>query len=174
MKKNVRFQILVVLETVALEIGAYMYAALQYEDRQNVLLATGILCLAGGIFGVVLTRPKPVELTFAILLFGILLTGIGLYSLIILRNHESAYTLLGIGILCLLSEVAAILALRSIVSALVGVMVLGIVLTSVGIYFLTILGYHGRAYMPVGTGVLCVLAALVGIIIAKAHTTVNR
>ncbi len=175
MKKNVRFPIVIVLEIVALEIGAYMYASLGYDERQHVLLATGILCLCSGIFGVILTRSKSIVVTLGILLFGILLTGMGLYNLVVLGTHERAYTLLGIGILCLLSEVATILVLRSLVATLVGVMVLGITLLSVGVYFLTILGYHGRAYIPVGTGVLCILAALAGIFIVKTRATaVNR
>ena len=142
MKKTSGLSLVIALEIIALEIGAYTYAALLYHDRRHVLLLTGLLCLVAGIIGTVVTRAKAQATSCAILLLGFL------------------------------GGLAGIIIPRSMAAALGGLLVLGLVTLSIGLYCLTILGYHGRAYMVLGTGTLCLLGSLVGIIVNqyRAHT----
>ena len=172
MKKTSGLSLVIALEIIALEIGAYTYAALLYHDRRHVLLLTGLLCLVAGIIGTVVTRAKAQATSCAILLLGLIALSIGLYFRVDLHYHERAAAALGIGVLGFLGGLAGIIIPRSMAAALGGLLVLGLVTLSIGLYCLTILGYHGRAYMVLGTGTLCLLGSLVGIIVNqyRAHT----
>lgn len=165
MKKSSRFWIVIALESIALEIGAYTYAALLFQERSHVLLLTGLLCLFAGMIGTVVTRAKAQAHSSAILVLGLVALSIGLYFQVVLDYHERAYTVLGIGILGLLGGFVGIIMPRSRAATLYGLLVLSLVALSIGLYFLTILGYHGRAYMVLGTGTLCLLGSLLGLIV---------
>ncbi len=165
MKKSSRAWIIIALEGIALEIGAFTYAALLFQERLQVLLLTGLLCLLAGIIGTVVTRAKALESSLAILVFGMVALSIGLYFRVVLDYHERASTALGIGILCILGGFVGIIMPRSIATVLYGLLVIGMIGLGLGLYFLTILGYHGRAYMVLGTGTLCLLGSLLGTII---------
>ncbi len=173
MKECTRLSVILALEIIALEIGAYTYAALLYQERSHVLLETGVLCLVSANIGIIVTRPKAQVASSWVIAVGILALSIGVYFLTALEYHERAYTALGIGILCLLGGFAGIIMLRSIAAALSGMMVLGMLALGIGVYFLTILDYHGRAYMVLGTGVLCLLGSLVGSIVTQYKARIS-
>src|SRR5690242_20719429 len=102
MKKSAKFWIVFTLEVIALEIGAYTYAALSYQERLHVLLLTGLLCLWAAIVGIAVTRSKAQAIPSAILVLGIIALNIGFYFQVSLGYHERAYAALGIGILGLI------------------------------------------------------------------------
>lgn len=85
--------------------------------------------------------------------------------------HKRAYTTLGIGILGLLGGCGGIILPRSRVAVFYGLLILGLIALSIGLYFLAILGYHGRAYMVLGTGTLCLLGSLFGLIVSHYRTS---
>jgi hypothetical protein len=99
MKKISRLSIVIALEIIALEIGAYTYAALLFHDRRHVLLLTALLCLVAGMIGTVVTRAKAQAASCAILVLGLIALGIGLYFRVDLHYHERAAAALGIGVL---------------------------------------------------------------------------
>jgi hypothetical protein len=171
MKKTSRLWIVIALEIIAVEIGAYTYAALLFHDRLHVLLLTGLLCLVAGMIGTVVTRAKAQAASCAILLLGLLALGIGLYFRVHLHYHERAAAALGIGLLGFLGGLAGLLMPRSRAASLGGLLVLGLITLSIGLYCLTILGYHGRAYMVLGTGTLCLLGSLAGYLVIQYRTS---
>jgi hypothetical protein len=162
MKKTSRLSLV-----IALEIGAYTYAALLYHDRRHVLLLTVLLCFAAGIIGTVVTRAKAGAASCAILVLGLIALSIGLYFRVDLHYHERAAAALGIGVLGFLGGLAGIIIPRSRAATLGGMVVLGLVILSIGLYCLTVLGYHGRAYMVLGTGTLYLLGSLAGFIVIQ-------
>jgi hypothetical protein len=164
--KSTRFWLIIVLEIIALGIGAYTYAALHHHERLHVLLLTGLLCLLAGVIGTIVTHAKTHVLSFAILVLGVIALGIGLYFLAVLGYHERGYLTLGVGILGLLGGFAGMVMHRPI-AALCGMLVFGIVALSIGLYLKTILDYHGRAYMVLGAGTFCLIGSLAGMIVTQ-------
>lgn len=174
MNKTSKLSLVIALEIIALEIGAYTYAALLFHDRRHVLLLTGLLCLFAGIIGAAVTRAKAQAASWAILVLGLIALGIGLYFRLHLHYHERAAAGLGIGVLGLLGGLAGIIIPRSREVALGGMLVIGLVTLSFGLYSLTVLGYHGRAYMVLGTGTLCLLASVAGFILIQYRAYTAR
>lgn len=174
MKKTSRLSIVIALEIIALEIGAYTYAALLFHDRRHVLLLTGLLCFVAGMIGTVVTRAKAQAASCAILVLGLIALGIGLYFRIHLHYHERTVAALGIGALGFLGGLAGIIIPRSRIAALGGLLALGLVTLSIGLYWLTVLGYHGRAYLVLGTGTLCLLGSLAGFIVIQYKASTAR
>jgi hypothetical protein len=166
MKKSIRFSIIIALVVIALEIGAYIYAALFFRERFHVLLITLFLCCLGGFLGSILTRPKAQAVSVGIMILGTIALSSGLYLLHAFHYHERAYTILGVGILCFLGGLAGI-TIRSISATLFGMIVLGIVALSIGLYFLIVFNYHGRAYIMLGIGAFGILGSLIAIIIIR-------
>ena len=171
MKKSLRFSILIALVVIALEIGAYIYAAVFFRERFHVLLITLFLCVLGGFLGSIVTRPKAQAVSVGILILGLIALGTGFYLLHAFRFHERAYTIIGIGILCSLGGIAGI-TIRSISATLFGMIVLGIVALSIGLYFLIGLNYHGRAYTLLGIGAVGIFGSLISFIVIryKSHS----
>ncbi len=163
------YSVIFFLEVIALEIGIYTYAALNHKERLHVLFLTVGLCLLGGMIGAIVTHSKTQAISFGLIVCGIASLGIGTYFMTSLDYHERAIFTFGIGILCIIGGIAGVIVARSRIAALSGVAGLGIVALSVGIYFLTALGFHKVAYMILGTGVLCLLGGLVGTIIARSR-----
>jgi hypothetical protein len=171
MKKSSRVWMVIALESIALEIGAYTSAALLYQARLKLLVLMGLLCLLAGMIGIVVTRAKAQVPSAVILVLGLVALGIGLYFRLVLHYHERAYTALGIGILGLLGGCGGIILPRSRAAVFYGLLIFGLSALSTGLYFLTILGYHGRAYMVLGTGTLCLLGSLLGLIVSHHRTS---
>ncbi len=167
------YTVIVFLEVIALEIGVYAYAALNHQEQLHVIILTVGLCLLGGVVGAIVTHSKTQAISFGLIVCGIASLGIGTYFMTSLDYHERAIFTLGIGILCIIGGIAGIIVARSRIAVLSGVAGLGIVALSVGIYFLTALGFHNVAYMILGTGVLCLLGGLAGIIIARSRAQVT-
>jgi hypothetical protein len=162
---------IIVLESMALEIGAYTSAALLYQEPLKLLVHTGLLCLLAGMIGIVVTRAKAQLSSALILVLGLLVLGLGLYLRLVLHYHERAFTALGIGILGLLGGAGGIILLRSRAAVFFGLLVFGLSELGIGVYFLTILGYHGRAYMLLSTGILCLLVSLLGLKISRSRSS---
>ena len=100
--------------------------------------------------------------------------GSGAYMYAALDSGESDHIILATVILCLLAGIIAIMVTRSKARALPAVVLaFGVFSLSTGLYFLTILNYHERAYTALATGILCLLGGLIGIIVAqsRSHTT---
>ncbi len=166
MRKSIRFSIIIALVIIALEIGAYIYAALFFRERFHVLVITVSLCCLGGFLGSIVTRPKAQVISVGIMILGLIALSSGLYLLHAFHYHERAYTILGVGILCFLGGLAGII-IRSISDTVFGMIVLGIVALSIGLYFLIGLHYHGRAYTMLGIGAVGILGSLITIIIIR-------
>ncbi|HVB73462.1 MAG TPA: hypothetical protein VNE38_07885 [Ktedonobacteraceae bacterium] len=174
MTKSSRIWVVIALEVIALEVGAYTYAALYHQIRLPLLAVTGVLCFFAAIIGMIVTRPKAQAISLLILVLGIITLAIGLYFLNALNYHERAYTPIGVGILGLIGGSLGIIVPRSITAALSETMILGMLALGMGLYFLTVLNFHGRAYMVLGTGTLCLLGGLVGIILTHSRTTTTK
>ncbi|HEX9134853.1 MAG TPA: hypothetical protein VF844_21415 [Ktedonobacteraceae bacterium] len=166
MEKSRRFSIIIALVVIALEIGAYIYAALFFRERFHVFLITLFLCGLGGLLGGIVTRPKARAVSAGIMILGLIALGAGLYLLHAFRFHERAYTIIGIGFLCFLGGLAGI-TIRSISATLFGMVVLGLIALSTGLYFLIGLNYHGRAYTMLGIGAVGILGSLISYIIIR-------
>ena len=166
MKQTARIWTIITLEIIALAIGAYTYAALQYQERLHVVLLTGLLFLLASMIGTVVTRAQAQAASCAIFVLGLLALGIGLYFLVGLHYDERASATLGMGVLGFLGGLAGMILPRSVAAVLGGLLVLGLVILSIGLYCLTVLGYHGRAYMVLGMGILYLLGSCVGIIVS--------
>ena len=167
MKKTVWFPVLILLESIALEVGAYTLSALEYQERLHILLETVILCLIGGIVTTVVARPKTQALSSFLLALGVVALCIGFYFLTILGYHERAYVTIGIGLICSVGGLAGLIIPRSLHTALWSMIALGVVALGIGSYFLAALGYHGRAYMVIGMGIVCILAGFMGVMAAR-------
>lgn len=101
----------VVFGGVALCVGAYLLFGMHYHERAAVVLGSGILCLIGGITGLLLARS--LRAVFGgVIAFGVIALLFGTYFLTILHYHGRAYFALGAGILCLICGCIALLALR--------------------------------------------------------------
>jgi len=169
MKKSLQLWMVIALECIALEIGAYTSAALLYQESLKLFVLTGLLCLLAGMIGIVVTRAKAQIPSAVILMLGLVILGIGLYLRLVLHYHERAYTTLGIG---LLGGYGGIILPRSKVAVYYGLLLFGLSGISLGLYFLTILGYHGRAYMVLGTGTLCLFGSLLGLILSHFRPSI--
>ncbi len=169
MRHSARFFVVMALECMALLIGAYSLSFLNYHERSHVAVETSILCLLGGLVGTLVTRPKTqAVVSSSAIALGIVALGVGSYFLTTLEYHERAYIVLGSGIICLLGGIAGILVARSKVAAFTGVTALGVIALGVGGYFLTTLGYHGRAYIILGAGLLCLLGGIAGTFLTRS------
>ncbi len=166
MKKSIRFSVIIALVVIAIEIGAYIYAALFFRERFHVLLITFSLCCLGGFLGSIVTRRKAQIVSVGIMISGLIALSTGLYLLYAFHYHERAYTILGAGILCFLGGLAGT-TVRSISDTLFGMIVLDIVALSIGLYFLIGLHYHGRAYTMLGIGAFGILVSLIISIIIR-------
>jgi hypothetical protein len=174
MEKSRRFSNIIALVIIALEIGAYIYAALFFRERFHVFLITLFLCGLGGLLGGIVTRPKALAISVGIMLLGLITFGSGVYLLHAFRVHERAYAILGIGILCFVGGLAGI-TIRSISATLYGMIVLGFIALSIGLYFRVGLNYHGRAYILLGIGAFGILGGLITFIVIryKSHHAVS-
>ena len=163
-KSSVWFPMVIVLEIIALEIGAYSLSFLDYHERGHVVVETSILCLLGSLVGTLVTWHRAqVVASFSAIALGAIALGIGVYFLTVLHYHERAAVFLGVGALCLLGGIAWRLVARSKTAAFAGMIVLGAVILCIGVYCLTVLGYHGRAYVALGTGMAYLLGGLVAV-----------
>jgi hypothetical protein len=162
-KKTFWFPIAMTLEIIALEVGAYTYAALRHQDGAGALAMTLVLGVIAIIIGIIVARASKRTLLYGMIAFGIAALCIGLYSIKALHYHERAGLAIGTGLICFVGGCAGILVPRSRLAALAGVIVLGAIALIIGFYNLAVLEYHGRAYMTLGTGALCVLIGLAGI-----------
>lgn len=163
------------LELIALGSGAYMYAVLHSEEHGNVLLATTLLCVLAGIVGIMVIRARARTTSLLMLVLGVVSLSIGIFFLTTLNYHERAYTVLGVGILWLLGGLGSVLMPRSPSIALAGVMILGLVALGFAGSSLMLSGYQGRVYLVLGVGASCLLAGLVGVMVAQArsHTAIR-
>jgi MFS family permease len=169
MKKSVWLPIAITLEIIALEVGAYTYAALHHREPLHILAMTLALGVIALIVGSIVARTSKRTLLYGMIAFGIVALCIGLYSIRFLHYHERAGLAIGTGLICLVGGCAGILVPRSRLAVLAGVVILGAIALGIGFYNLTVLEYYGRAYMVLGTGALCVLIGLVGL--ATLHRT---
>ncbi len=175
MKNNAHwYSVTVILEVIALECGIYTYAALDHHERLHVLLLTGVLCLLGGVVGTIVTHYRTQAVPYGVLVCGIASLGTGIYFLNILNYHERAVLALGAGIISIIGGLAGIIVARSRLAALSGVAGLGIVALGVGIYFLTVLEHQSVAYLVLGTGALCLLGGLTGIVSTRSKARATR
>ncbi len=94
----------------------------------------------------------------------------------VVGEQKRAYVLLGTGMVCLFGSIVGMLVARSNARGMVLslVLVLGFMALAGGLYCLTVLDYHERAYTPLGIGTVCLLGGAVGAIVArlKAHPAV--
>lgn len=168
-KKSTWLATVVALEVIALEISAYTYAALNYQEGSHILLLAIVLCVLGAIIGTIVTRPGAQVISSVLVVLGVAALCAGLYFVFHLHYHERASVVVGSGIMGIVGGLAGLLVPRSTIATLAGVIILGVATLGLGFYFLSVLAYHGRAYMVLGTGALCLLAGLVGIIMVAQH-----
>jgi hypothetical protein len=168
MKITRRFTLILALVAIALGIGVYIYATLFFRELLHVLVITLALCCLGVVLGYIVTRPNMQAVSIGFMILGIGATGGSIYLLHAFQIHERAYTILGVGILCLLSGLAGIFT-QSIIATLLGVVVLGIVADSIG-FNLVSLDFHRRAYVLLGLGAFGILCSLISIIIIQVKT----
>jgi hypothetical protein len=169
MKITRRFTLILALVAVALGIGAYIYATLFFRERLHVLVITLALCCLGVVLGYIVTRPNMQAVSIGLMILGIGAIGGSIYLLHAFQIHERAYTILGVGILCLLGGLAGIFT-QSIIATLLGMIVLGIVALSIG-FNLASLDFHRRIYVMLGLGAFGILCGLISIIVIqlKSH-----
>jgi hypothetical protein len=110
---------------------------------------------------------------FGLLVLAMLALEVDFSFLNVVGEQKRAYVLLGTGLVCLFGSGVGTFVARSKAQGTVLslVLVLGIIALAVGLYFLTVLGYHERAYTPLGIGTVCLFGGTVGAIVArlKAH-----
>jgi hypothetical protein len=91
--------------------------------------------------------------------------GIGIYIYATLFFRERLHVVIITFALCCLSVVLGIIVTRPRMRVVsIGIMILGIVAIVISLYLLHVFQIHERAYIILGTGILCVLSGLVGII----------
>jgi hypothetical protein len=167
-KNSLRFSLVLVLEIMALGIGAYTLSFLDYQERSHVGIETLMLCLVGAFVGMLVPQARAkVAVSSSMIACGVAALSVGSYWLSFLSYHERAALALGVGALCLIGGIAGRLAARSPTALCCGVIALGGMVVSIGAYFLTVLGYHGRAYVAFGLGTLYLLGGLVALIFAQ-------
>jgi len=168
MKLTKRFMLILALVAVAIGIGFYIYSTIFFQERLHVLVITLALCCLGVILGYIVTRPDMQAVSIGLLILGIGAMGVSIYVLHTFQIHERAYTILGIGILCVLSSLAGIFT-QSIIATLLGIVMLGLVALSIGLN-LASLDYHRRAYVVLGLGAFGILCGLIGIIMIQVKS----
>jgi hypothetical protein len=168
MKISKRFALILALVAIALGISVYIYATLFFRERLHVLIITVSLCCLGVVLGIIVTRPNMRVVSIGIMILGIAAIGISLYLLHAFQLHERAYTILGIGILCVLGGLAGIIN-QSIMITFLGMIVLGLVALSIG-FNLASLDFPRRASVVLGIGALGILCGLIGIIIMQVKS----
>ncbi len=167
---------LLVLAVLALDVDLSFLHVVGEHKRAYVLLGTGVVCLLGSSVGTLIARSKARGIMLSlVLVLGVIALAVGLYFLTVLDYHERAYTPLGIGTVFLLGcAVGAIVArLKAHPAAFLTLMVLGLVALGVSVYFLTILGYHERAYVGLATGTVCLVGGIVGTLVARFKAQVT-
>ena len=170
MKVSRQFALILALVAIALGIGVYIYATLFFRERLHVLIITVALCCLGAVLGIFVTRPHMRVVSIVIMVLGIVAIGSSLYLLHAFQLHERAYTILGIGILCVLGGLAGIIT-QSIITTFSGMVVLGIVALSIG-FNLANLDFHKRASVTLGIGAFGILCGLIGIIIIQVKSRI--
>ena len=156
------------LVVIAIGIGVYIYATLLFQERLHVLVITLALCCLSVILGYIVTRPNMQAVSLGLLILGIGAMGVSIYLLHTFQIHERAYTILGIGILCVLGSLAGIFT-QSIIATLFGMVMLGLIAFSIGLT-LASLDYHRRAYVVLGLGAFGILCGLIGIILIQVKS----
>ena len=156
------------LVVIAIGIGVYIYATLLFQERLHVLVITLALCCLSVILGYIVTRPNMQAVSLVLLILGIGAMGVSIYLLHTFQIHERAYTILGIGILCVLGSLAGIFT-QSIIATLFGMVMLGLIAFSIGLN-LASLDYHRRAYVVLGLGAFGILCGLIGIILIQVKS----
>ncbi len=108
-------------------------------------------------------------IAFGLLVLAVLALEVDISFLHVVGEQKRAYVLLGTGLVCLFGSIVGMLVARSKARGMVLslVFVLGVMALAVGLYFLTTLGYHERAYTPLGIGTVCLLGGPVGAIVAR-------
>jgi hypothetical protein len=162
MKISSRLALILALAAIAVGIGIYIYATLFFRERLHVFIITVALCCLSVVLGIIVTRPKMRVVSIVIMILGIVAIGISLYLLHTFQIHERAYTILGIGILCVLGGLAGIIN-QSIIITFFGMIALGLVALSTG-FNLASLDFHRRASVVLGIGAFGILCGLIGII----------
>ena len=170
MKISRRFALRLALVAIALGIGVYIYATLSFRERLHVLIITVALCCLSVVLGIIVTRPNMRIVSIGIMILGIVAIGISLYLLHAFQIHERAYTILGIGILCVLGGLAGINN-QSIVITFFGMIVLGLFALSIG-FNLASLDFPRRASVVLGIGAFGILCGLIGIIIIQVKSRI--
>jgi hypothetical protein len=170
MKISRRFALILALVAIALGIGVYIYATLFFRERLHVLIITAALCCLGVVLGIIVTRPNMRAVSIGIMIPGIVAIGISLYLLHAFQIHERAYTILGIGILCVLGGLAGIIN-QSVMITFLGMIVLGLVALSIG-FNLASLDFHRRTFVVLCIGAFGILCGLIGIIILQVKSRI--
>lgn len=97
---------------VALGTGIYLLNILDYHERAILALATGIICIIGGLAGIIVARSRLATLS-GVAGLGIIALGAGIYFLTVQKHQSVAYLDLGTGAFCLLGGLAGIVTTRS-------------------------------------------------------------
>lgn len=103
---------LIVCGIASLGIGTYFMASLNYHERAIFTFGIGILCIIGGIAGIIVARSRIAALS-GVAGLGIVALSVGIYFLAALGFHKVAYMILGTGVLCLLGGLAGTIIARS-------------------------------------------------------------
>ncbi len=167
MKTLARYSIVILLECIALGIGAYTYSFLHYTERLHVFIETAALCCGAAIIGFAVILPKIRTLAaYSAILVSLIPLGIGYYFLSALHYHERAAITLGIGTICLIGGISGRLRAHSMTALFTGYIVLGLIAMAIGTYFRFVQDYHGRAYFALGTGAICLSVGLIALVIS--------
>jgi hypothetical protein len=110
-----------------------------------------------------------------LLVLAVLALDVEISFLHVVREQKRTWVLPGTGVVCLPGSSVGALVARSKAPGMVLslVFVLGVMALVVGLYFLTVLGFHGRADLGPGVGTVCLMGGIVGTIVARSSALVT-
>lgn len=157
--------LLLILEALAISMGAYSWSFLHHHERGHVALATIMLCFGGLLSGLLVTHPTWWKRTSAWTLIGAgVLLAVGLCCRLVLHYHERAALPFGLGLLALGAGLGGLLVARSWRATFGGITILGGGLLGMGILFLLGLSMNGRAFVAFGLGGILLVSGLLGLL----------
>lgn len=167
MKKSLWLPLILVLETFAFLVGVGTYLALRRTDHSHVVIMTIGLGIAALAVPTIIVWTKSKLAPTIILAVGAISLTFGFFAIRILDYHERAGLGLGLGIICIMGGLAAILLPRSLPLAFAALSGLGGLASIIGLYFLKFPIYRRPVTLELVVALTAILIGLIGMIIAK-------
>jgi hypothetical protein len=158
---------------IILGLASVFFSIGGYSRQADIVFAVATLCLSVALPGAIVA-PSKVHMTLfmSVIVAGVAMLGLNIALLIHLEiqdvDYGSAIPILELFLAWLLGILVAAMIIRSRrYISLLTTTAIGIVAWCIGLYLMLMMGYHERAYIALGTGCICLLVGLAGLLISQ-------